>query len=164
MPLERPTDPANRFGRKTRQEFGLAPLGAVSAYRMFGGQGVYRGGVTCARIAADGLYFRTDETTRPAYAVRGPERFAPSGTASPSNRAPPEGLDDSETPPPWAGAAPAASAGRTAGPAGKRTGPGAAPDSRGMRSRPAPGAWWPGKKRSHCHLAALREDRYIGGS
>ena len=45
----------------------LQPWAAVTAQRMFGGFGLYRGTVMFAIIAGDTLYFRTDEGNRAAY-------------------------------------------------------------------------------------------------
>ena len=42
----------------------LEPLGGVSARRMFGGHGIFAGGVMFALIADEQLYFRVDERTR----------------------------------------------------------------------------------------------------
>jgi DNA transformation protein len=50
----------------------LAPLGAVSARKMFGGFGVFSDGVMFALVDSRGdLYYRTDERTQMAYAGDG---------------------------------------------------------------------------------------------
>lgn len=53
----------------------LAPLGAVCARRMFGGQGVYCDGLMFALIADDVLYFKADNETRPALELAGSAPF-----------------------------------------------------------------------------------------
>ena len=53
----------------------LAPLGAVRAKRMFGGQGLYCDDLFFALIAADRLYLKVDASTRPAFEQAGCEPF-----------------------------------------------------------------------------------------
>jgi len=53
----------------------LAGLGDVSVRRMFGGAGVYCGGVMFALIADDTLYFKTDEANRHEFEAEGLEPF-----------------------------------------------------------------------------------------
>ena len=53
----------------------LAPLGAVRAQRMFGGQGLYCDDLFFALIAADRLYLKVDASTRPAFEQAGCEPF-----------------------------------------------------------------------------------------
>jgi DNA transformation protein len=45
----------------------LEPLGGIDCRRMFGGAGLYYEGVFFAIVHCGRLYFKTDETTRPAY-------------------------------------------------------------------------------------------------
>jgi DNA transformation protein len=49
----------------------LAPLGAISARRMFGGYGVYHDSVMIALVADGVLYLKTDDETRPQFAAAG---------------------------------------------------------------------------------------------
>ncbi|HWB45447.1 MAG TPA: TfoX/Sxy family protein [Hyphomicrobiaceae bacterium] len=53
----------------------LAPLGHVTARRMFSGAGIYCDGVIFALILRDVLHFRVDDGNRPAYAAEGLEPF-----------------------------------------------------------------------------------------
>lgn len=42
-------------------------FGRVDVKRMFSGQGIYADGVIFAIVSGDVIYFKTDETTRPAF-------------------------------------------------------------------------------------------------
>ena len=53
----------------------LAPLGRVSARRMFGGYGLYCEGDFFALVADDALYLKADALTRPEFEGWGPGRF-----------------------------------------------------------------------------------------
>jgi DNA transformation protein len=53
----------------------------VHGRAMFGGVGIYSGGLFFALIAEDTLYFKVDETTRPDYETRGMGPFRPLGPA-----------------------------------------------------------------------------------
>ncbi len=53
----------------------LAPLGSVSARRMFGGHGIYSDGVMFALIANRVLYFKCDETTQGRFEAAGGRPF-----------------------------------------------------------------------------------------
>lgn len=90
----------------------LAPLGQVSSRRMFGGHGVYCEGVMFALIADDVLYFKADETNRPALAAAGSEPFTyeAKGRRSVMSywRAPDEAMESPAAALPWARAAYAA--------------------------------------------------------
>ena len=55
----------------------LAPLGPVTARRMFGGFGIYLDGVMFALIADDILYLKVDDRTRPDYEAAGSAPFRP---------------------------------------------------------------------------------------
>jgi DNA transformation protein and related proteins len=59
----------------------LRPWAPVTAQRMFGGFGLYRGAVMFALIAGDTLYFRTDDGNRAAYegAAMPPFRYERAG-------------------------------------------------------------------------------------
>lgn len=55
----------------------LDELGDVTARSMFGGVGLYRGGIFFGIIARDVLYLKVDEATRPDYERVGMEPFRP---------------------------------------------------------------------------------------
>lgn len=54
----------------------MAGFGPVSVRRMFGGAGVYRGGIMFALIDDDVLYLKVDETVRGDFEAEGLEAFA----------------------------------------------------------------------------------------
>lgn len=49
----------------------MAPLGPVSARRMFGGAGIFADGLMIALIAGDVLYLKADDRNRPAFEAEG---------------------------------------------------------------------------------------------
>jgi hypothetical protein len=51
----------------------LAPLGNVSARRMFGGYGIYRDGLMLGLVASDVLYLKADTENRGEYHGMAPE-------------------------------------------------------------------------------------------
>jgi DNA transformation protein len=53
----------------------LEPLGPVQARSMFGGWGLYHGGVMIGLIIEGRLYLKTDDITRPAFEAAGCEPF-----------------------------------------------------------------------------------------
>ncbi len=53
----------------------LAPLGAISARRMFGGHGIYYDSVMIGLVADGTLFLKTDEETRPQFAAAGCRPF-----------------------------------------------------------------------------------------
>lgn len=54
----------------------LAPLGAVTSKKMFGGVGFFLDGVMFAKLSGDvTLYFRVDDSNRPDYEGSGAEKF-----------------------------------------------------------------------------------------
>lgn len=55
----------------------LEGLGDVAPRAMFGGVGLYRAGLFFGIIAADILYLKVDETTRPDYERAGSKPFKP---------------------------------------------------------------------------------------
>ena len=57
----------------------LSRVREVTWRRMFGGVGVYAGGVFFAVLDNDTLFFKTDETTRGEYEARGLKPFQPFG-------------------------------------------------------------------------------------
>ena len=67
------------------REFVLEQLGRatpVNGKSMFGGVGIYAGGLFFALIAEDRLYFKVDDATRPDFEQRGMEPFRPFGEDS----------------------------------------------------------------------------------
>jgi DNA transformation protein len=55
----------------------LEGVGHLSARRMFGGVGLYSGGIFFGLLYKERLYFKTDDATRPEYEARGSEGFRP---------------------------------------------------------------------------------------
>lgn len=53
----------------------LAPLGSVTARRMFGGHGIYSDGLMFALIANQVLYFKCDESTQGRFEAAGSQPF-----------------------------------------------------------------------------------------
>ncbi len=53
----------------------LAPLGPVSARRLFGGGGLFYGEVMFAIISGEELYFKVDDANRPDYEAAGEQPF-----------------------------------------------------------------------------------------
>lgn len=54
----------------------LAPLGPISARRMFGARGLFLGGTMFALIVRDELYFRVGDTNRAEYEAAGAAPFS----------------------------------------------------------------------------------------
>jgi DNA transformation protein len=61
----------------------LAPFGAVSVRRMFGGGGVYHEGVMFALIADDTLYLKADAETEGDFSAEGSRPFEYRGKTRP---------------------------------------------------------------------------------
>ncbi|MDY7229067.1 TfoX/Sxy family protein [Hyalangium rubrum] len=86
----------------------LEPLGPVQARAMFGGWGVYSGGMMFGLIGNGRLYLKVDDVTRPAFEAAGCEPFVyDSGKGKPpvamSYWTPPaDASDDSHALLPWA--------------------------------------------------------------
>lgn len=85
----------------------LSPLGAVAARRMFGGVGLFRGGLMFGLIVRDELFLKVGDTNRPAYVAAGEAPFSydtKHGTHTLGSywRFPPELLDDPEAFQAWA--------------------------------------------------------------
>lgn len=53
----------------------MHPAGVASARPMFGGHGLYLGGVIVAIVIDDVLYLKTDDENRPTFAAQGLEPF-----------------------------------------------------------------------------------------
>ncbi|UCC75017.1 MAG: TfoX/Sxy family protein [Gemmatimonadota bacterium] len=82
----------------------LQRLGPVEAKAMFGGHGLYHGGVFFGVVYDGRLYFKTDETTRPDYEIRGmgPFRPNPKQTLKTYYEVPVDVLEDDEALVGWA--------------------------------------------------------------
>ena len=85
----------------------LAPVGAVTVKRMFGGAGIYIDGLFIGIVDKDVLYFKTDETTRKAFETEGTGPFEYDTKHGPGVlnsywRAPERLLDDSDEMAAWA--------------------------------------------------------------
>jgi DNA transformation protein len=84
----------------------LAPLGPVSARRMFGGVGLFHNGTMFGLIAREELFLKVGDANRPAYEAAGEAPFSyatKTGTNTTSSywRCPPDLLDDAETLQSW---------------------------------------------------------------
>ena len=55
----------------------LSPLGDVAAKRMFGGHGVFLGGLMFGLVASDTLYLKVDDGNRDSYVSEGLKPFRP---------------------------------------------------------------------------------------
>jgi DNA transformation protein len=82
----------------------LAPLGQISARRMFGGVGVYANGLFFALIDDDVLYLKGDEALKLEFEAAGAQAFAPfeDGKTMAYWTAPAEALDDQDLLLDWA--------------------------------------------------------------
>lgn len=74
----------------------LASVRGLTHRRMFGGHGIYLGGVFCAIVSGDALYIRTDARTRQDFESRGmkPFTYAPGKTLKNYYEAPAFLLED----------------------------------------------------------------------
>ncbi len=61
----------------------LAPLGAVTVRRMFGGAMVYVDGVAVALLDGDAVYFKADDTTKAMFEAEGQGPFVYEGQTRP---------------------------------------------------------------------------------
>lgn len=80
-------------------------LPEVRDRRMFGGVGIYTSTTFFAVIGDDVLYFKVDDTTRPAYIARQMQPFRPfgeGGEALPYYEVPPDVLEDLDALRAWA--------------------------------------------------------------
>jgi DNA transformation protein len=85
----------------------LAPLGPVSARRMFGGAGLFIDGLMFALVIDEVLYFKTDDETKAAFDAEGlkPFTYTRSGEAATLTnyrRAPERLLDETDELVAWA--------------------------------------------------------------
>ena len=91
----------------------LTPLAGISSRRMFGGIGLFRGGLMFGLIARDELYLKVGDSNRSAYEAAGEAPFSyetskGSNTIQSYWRCPPDVLEDSDRLQSWARAAIAA--------------------------------------------------------
>ena len=80
-------------------------LPGIRARAMFGGVGIYSGDLFFALIADDTLYFKVDESTRPAFEARGMGPFRPFGDDGGTMKyyqLPEDLLEDPDALRPWA--------------------------------------------------------------
>jgi DNA transformation protein len=85
----------------------LAPLGRISARRMFGGVGLFHGGMMFGLIARDELFLKVNDANRAGYEAAGEAPFSYDTkhgvhTIQSYWRCPPELLDDPENFQAWA--------------------------------------------------------------
>ncbi len=84
----------------------LHPVGGVTIKRMFGGYGLFRGGLMFGLVADDTLYFKADEQSKPAFMERDLGQFVyiKDGKLMPMSyyRAPEETLDNGDDMVEWA--------------------------------------------------------------
>lgn len=81
----------------------LERVAPVTSRGMFGGVGVYSGGLFFALMADDALYFKVDDTNRPGFEARGMGPFRPYGDerAMQYYELPAELLEDPDRLRPW---------------------------------------------------------------
>jgi DNA transformation protein len=84
----------------------LAPIGRITARRMFGGAGLYADGLIVGLEVAGALYLKTDAQTRHAFADAGGQPFVYDGKGQPVTMSywtpPEEAMDSPEAMRPWA--------------------------------------------------------------
>lgn len=84
----------------------LAPLGAITARAMFGGHGVYCGGVIFGIVIDDRLYVKVDAQSEPRFRAAGCAPFVYRGQKQPITLSywslPEAALDSAEEMKPWA--------------------------------------------------------------
>jgi DNA transformation protein len=85
----------------------LVGLGPVSARRMFGGVGLFQGGLMFGLIAREELFFKVADANRAAYEEAGEAPFSyatKTGTHTLTSywRCPPDLMDDADSLLPWA--------------------------------------------------------------
>ncbi len=85
----------------------LAPLGGVTIRLMFGGRGIFKGGLMFALLSSrDVFYFKADDETTPAFVAEGCEQWTPEmggrKSAMPYWRAPERLFDEPDEFAEWA--------------------------------------------------------------
>lgn len=85
---------------KARVEALMLPFGEVSVRAMFGGAGIYKGGVMFGLVAGERVYLRTDDKNRPQFEAAGSRPFVYEGKGKPVTmpycELPADALDDPE--------------------------------------------------------------------
>ena len=75
----------------------MRDMGAISARRMFGGHGIYRGNVMFGLVASNVLYLKADAVNRPLFEAESLEPFTYEGKGKPMQmsyyRAPEQALE-----------------------------------------------------------------------
>ena len=84
----------------------LRDFGGAGARAMFGGFGIYKGGVMFGLIADDELYFKVDDSNRPDFEARKSKPFVYDGKGKPISmsywRVPDDVLEDPDQLKAWA--------------------------------------------------------------
>jgi DNA transformation protein len=84
----------------------LRSFGGASARAMFGGFGIYKGGVMFGLIAFDELYFKVDDSNQPDFVARKSKPFVYEGKGKPMTmsywRVPDDVLEDPDQLKDWA--------------------------------------------------------------
>jgi DNA transformation protein and related proteins len=84
----------------------LAPIGRITARRMFGGTGLYADGLIVGLEVEGALYLKTDDISRPHFAEAGGHPFVYDGKGKPITMSywtpPDEAMDSPEAMRPWA--------------------------------------------------------------
>lgn len=84
----------------------FAPFGVVEVKRMFGGVGIFHGGVMVGLVADDVLFLKVDDETKDRFAAEGMEPFTYTMKGRPMEmsyfQAPPDALEDPGEFEPWA--------------------------------------------------------------
>lgn len=116
----------------------LKPIGTVQARRMFGGYGLYQGGLFFGLIADDTLYLKTDASNRAQFESAGSELFQYSRRSKQTTlsyyRAPDEALESPQLMEPWARSAVASALRAQAGKVSTRPAPNPARRKHAVRS------------------------------
>ncbi len=109
MPAPAPQEDARMARQDSFVEYTLElmePLGPVRARAMFGGWGVYYGGMMFGLIADGRLYLKVDDVTRPAFEAAGCAPFVYLGSKKPVTMSywtpPSDASDDALALLPWA--------------------------------------------------------------
>ena len=84
----------------------FAPFGAVDVRRMFGGLGVFHGGVMVGLVSDDVLFLKVNDETKDRFVAEGMEPFTYTMKGKPKEmsyfQAPPDAMEDPGEFEPWA--------------------------------------------------------------
>jgi len=84
----------------------FAPIGTISARRMFGGYGIYHDGLFIALVLDDALYLKVDDESRAQFEAAGCEPFVYLGQKQPITLSywslPESAMDSPQSMRPWA--------------------------------------------------------------